>query len=156
MNIATSLVALCRERRVTLGTAESVTAGLVAAMIADVPGCSDVFRGGVVTYASDLKIDLLNVPDDWVEHVVTARVAESMAHGARNLLRADIVLATTGVAGPERLDAQAPGTVWLAVAGPGDHVHSQLVKLAGDRASVREGAATAVLELADRVLRGNI
>jgi nicotinamide-nucleotide amidase len=155
VSIARSLVTSCRERGLTLGTAESVTAGLVAATIADVPGCSDVFRGGIVTYASDLKVQVLGVPADWVEHVVTARVAEAMAVGARKVLGADLVLSTTGVAGPQRLDDQPPGTVWLAVSGPGDHLVSECVHVAGDRAGIRAAAATAALELAERALRGN-
>jgi nicotinamide-nucleotide amidase len=156
MNIAHRILHLCREQQLTLGTAESVTAGLLAAEITAVPGCSDVFRGGVITYASDLKVSLVNVPGTLVNHVVRAQVAEAMARGARGVLGADLVLATTGVAGPEWLDAQPPGTVWLAVAGPGDQVHSELLTLAGDRAGIRAGAVWGALELAERVLNGNI
>lgn len=132
-----------------MGTAESLTAGLVSARIADVPGCSGMLRGGVVAYATDVKGSVLRLAEPRLEHVVSEAVALGLAEAASRVLDADLGLGTTGVAGPDPLDGQPPGTVWIAVydrrAGRG--VARQLA-LAGDRQSVREGAVEAVIEMA--------
>ena len=105
-------------RGLTVGTAESLTGGLVAAALTSVPGASAVVRGGIVAYAADLKASLLWVPDELLGRVGTVHpeVAIAMARGARKRLGADIGLATTGVAGPDAVDGHRVGTVHVALA----------------------------------------
>lgn len=140
------VVAACRAAGLTVAVAESLTAGLVAARLADVPGASDVLRGGVVAYASDLKASLLGVDAGLLRRVgaVDPQVATQMARGVRERLGADIGVATTGVAGPDPADGRPPGTVYVAVAT--DRTSQVLGEhLPGDRAAVR--AATVDLAL---------
>ncbi len=93
---------LCRERGLSLGTAESCTGGLVAARLTAVPGSSDVFEGGIVAYANEVKAEQLGVPRDVLEEhgAVSAEAARAMAHGACERLGVDVAVAVTGVAGP--------------------------------------------------------
>ncbi len=127
----------------TLGVAESLTGGLIGARLTNVPGASRVFRGGVVSYASEVKFDLLGVPEG---PVVSAAAAEAMAVGARRVLGADVGLAVTGVAGPDWQDGERPGTVYVGLAF-GDEVTSQLVVLPGDRERVRQFATISAVDL---------
>jgi len=132
----------------TVAVAESLTGGLVAAALTDVPGASAVVRGGVVTYATDLKSRMLGVDEVLLARTgpVDAGVAEQMAAGVRTLMDATYGLATTGVAGPDQVDGQAVGTVFVAVAGP-DSTRVMALKLPGDRGQVRSHSVLAVLEL---------
>ncbi len=146
--VAADLVARLRRRGLTLATCESVTGGQLVAAIVSVPGVSRVVRGGLVTYATDLKTSLAQVSAALVatHGVVSQPVALAMADGARTACGADIGVATTGVAGPRPLDGVPVGTVCLAVVGP-DVRTAVTVRLGGDRAQVRAGAVTAALEL---------
>jgi nicotinamide-nucleotide amidase len=136
-------------RGLTLAVAESLTGGLIASRLVDVPGASGWFRGGVVSYASDVKYSVLDVPEG---PVVSAEVAAAMASGVRDLLGADVGLATTGVAGPEPLEGRPPGTVYLAVVvGDTDPVTVH-VTLPGDRRRVRQFSCISVLDLLRRRL----
>lgn len=137
----------------TVACAESLTAGLVSARLAQVPGASVVLRGGVVAYATELKRELLGVPTEVLHRdgAVSATTAEAMARGVARRCAATFGLALTGVAGPEPQEGNPPGTVHLAVAGPGVLETAQLA-LPGDRAAVREHAATAALALLRRAL----
>jgi len=132
----------------TVAVAESLTGGLLAARIVDVPGASAVFRGGVVAYATDLKGTLLGVDTDLLERhgAVHAQVAAQMAGGVRERLGATWGLSTTGVAGPDPQDGKAPGTVFVGIAGP-DGVRTLGLTAGGDRAQVRGAAVDAVLTL---------
>lgn len=116
---------LCRTRGLTLATAESVTGGLVGARLTEVPGASDVFRGSIVSYATDVKHTLLGVGDG---PVVSERAAREMAHGVRRRLGADVGLSLTGVAGPAEQDGCPAGTLFFGMVGPGfdDVVHARL------------------------------
>jgi nicotinamide-nucleotide amidase len=127
----------------TLGVAESLTGGLIGARLTNVPGASRVFRGGIVSYASEVKFELLGVPEG---PVVSAPAAEAMAVGARRVLGADVGLAVTGVAGPDWQDGERPGTVYVGLAF-GDEVTSQLVVLPGDRERVRQFATISAVDL---------
>lgn len=150
---AASLLDLLRARGLTLAVAESLTGGMVAARLVDVPGASAVLRGGVVAYATDLKAALLGVDAGLLgrEGAVHPDVAVQMAQGARSRLGADVGLATTGVAGPDPQDGHPPGTVHVAVVtATGSRVASPVV--AGTRADVREHAVREVLALARVVL----
>lgn len=139
----------------TVACAESLTAGLVSATIADTPGASVVLRGAVVAYAADVKIALLGVPAAVLDEVgtVDARVARAMAEGARRELRATWGIATTGVAGPGSAEGKPAGTVHVAVAGPAGTVTRQL-SLQGPRDAVRRAAADEALVLALECMTG--
>jgi nicotinamide-nucleotide amidase len=139
---------LLRERSLTMATAESVTGGLIASRLTDVPGASEVFRGSIVSYASDVKFDVLGVPEG---PVVSAEAAEAMAVGACRVLGADVALAVTGVAGPDEQEGMPVGTVFLAIA-EGEQAQSVTVRLPGDRARVRQFSTISVLDLLRRSL----
>ncbi|MEU4316433.1 CinA family protein [Nocardia sp. NPDC024068] len=152
---AAELVAALRETGQTVATAESLTAGLVSATIAGVPGASTVLRGGLVVYATDLKHRLAGVDEQVLaaEGPVAASTAEQLAVGARSRCIADWGLALTGVAGPDPQDGIEVGTVFLGLAGPG-HTEVMRLKLTGDRWNIRFTATrTAIHELL-RCVRG--
>lgn len=132
----------------TVATAESLTGGLLAATIVDVPGSSKVFRGGLVVYATDLKHTLAGVDAGLLEREgpVSHDVALELARGARERCRADWGVSTTGVAGPTPQDGVAVGTVFVAVCGPASAVVRQLA-LEGDRPAIRGAAVAAALAL---------
>ncbi|MEJ7764720.1 MAG: competence/damage-inducible protein A [Acidimicrobiales bacterium] len=139
---------LLGQRRWTLALAESMTGGLVSSRIVDTPGASTWFKGGVVTYASEVKFDLLGVREG---PVISEECAIQMAEGVRKLLDTDVGLSVTGVAGPGRQEDQPVGTAWLGVARPtaSEAVH---VRLPGDRVRIRQLAATSALDLLRRRL----
>lgn len=150
--LAARVVESGRQASISVATAESVTAGLVAATLADVPGCSAVLRGGVIAYAKEAKGRVLGLPDQVLEHVVSEEVARLMAEAVASLLDATIAVATTGVAGPDWLDGQPPGTAWIALhdrRGPGRTL-AQRVQATGDRAQVRAEIVHQCLELMAR------
>jgi nicotinamide-nucleotide amidase len=132
----------------TVATAESLTGGLVCATLVDVPGASDVLRGGVVAYLPQAKSDVLGVDPGLIERVGTvhADVAAAMAEGAVRVLGSTWGVATTGVAGPEPSEGKPVGTVHVAVAGPAG-VQTRDLSLHGDRRLVREQAVDAALSL---------
>ena len=135
-------------RGLTLGLAESVTGGLIASRIVAVPGASQWFRGGVVSYASEVKFDVLGVPEG---PVVSAEAAEAMAAGARRVLGADVAVSVTGVAGPHEQDGQPVGTVYVGLA-IGDQLSHVQLRLPGDRPRVRSYAAISALDALRRAL----
>jgi len=139
-----TVVGRLRERGWTLGVAESLTGGLVGARLADPPGASDVFRGSIASYATDVKRSVLGVT---TEHVVSADAAEQMAEGARRVLGADVGVARTGVAGPATQDGQPVGTVWFGLALPGLPAESVQARLPGDRFRIRQFATISLLNL---------
>ncbi len=145
---AAAVLSLLRERGATLATAESLTGGLLAATIVDVPGASAVFRGGLVVYATDLKASLAGVPADLIAErgPVDPDVARALARGARQRCGAVWGLSTTGVAGPDPQDGHPVGRVFVAVSHPGGDGVRELT-LPGDRAAVRAGSVAAVLAL---------
>ena len=138
---------LLRDRGWSLGLAESVTGGLVAGRLTGVPGASEVFRGAVVSYASDVKFDLLDVSEG---PVVTEEAAIEMAEGVRKVLQSDVGLALTGVAGPSEQDGMRPGTLFAAVVlpeGEPDRVRSAHVTMPGDRDMMRQLSVISALDL---------
>lgn len=138
-----SVLSLLEERGLSFAVAESLTGGMVASRLVAVPGASRTFRGGIVSYASDVKRSLLNVGEG---PVVTASAAMEMASGVAALLGADVGLGITGVAGPDAQDDQPPGTVFVGISIDGDIVHREL-KLPGDRERVRAYATISALDL---------
>jgi nicotinamide-nucleotide amidase len=139
---------LLRQQGLTLATAESVTGGLIAARLTSVPGASEVFRGGIVSYASDVKFDVLGVPQG---PVVSDEAAIAMAEGACRALGTDVAVAVTGVAGPDRQEGVPVGTVFFGVCIEGDS-QSMMIRLPGDRERIRLFATISVLDLLRRRL----
>ena len=154
-SVASRLVHLARQRNWRLSTAESCTGGLVAAALTDIPGASQVFGYGFVTYANDAKERLLHVaPELLATHgAVSAEVATAMAAGALQQSHAQLAVAVTGIAGPDGGSAEKPvGLVHFGVAvQPTRHTpmvlrHAQL-HFEGDRTEIREQAAVHALVL---------
>ena len=137
------VIDMLRDRGLSLGIAESLTGGLMGARLTSVPGASDVFHGGIVSYASEVKFSLLGVPQG---PVVTEQAARAMAEGARLVLNADVALATTGVAGPAEQEGQPAGTVFLGLA-MADTSEAVQVKLPGDRQRIRQYAVISAFDL---------
>ena len=133
----------------SLGLAESVTGGLVAGRITAVPGASRTFRGSIVSYASDVKFDVLSVPHG---PVVSAEAAVAMADGARRVLGADVGLALTGVAGPTEQDGQPVGTLWVGLALPNQETTATLLRMPGTRDQMRQMSVISALDLLRRRL----
>lgn len=151
--LAQAVVTAAGERGLTVGTAESVTGGLVCSTLVGVPGASAVVLGGVVAYDVAVKHAVLGVPQRLLDAdgPVSGTVAMAMAEGAARVLGTDIAVATTGVAGPQWHDGKPPGSVVIAIAGRGlDRVDTW--KFEGDRQSVRASAAATALDQLARAL----
>ncbi|MEU5692490.1 nicotinamide-nucleotide amidohydrolase family protein [Actinosynnema sp. NPDC020468] len=145
---AVEVVAALRARGETVATAESLTAGLVAAELTEVPGASAAVRGGLVVYATELKHTLAGVDAELLaEHgAVHPEVARQLADRARVRCGATWGLGLTGVAGPDPQDGVEPGTVHLALSGPsGSAVRT--ITVAGGRRDVRRASVDAALDL---------
>lgn len=142
------LVAALRQRGETVATAESLTAGLVCGALTSVPGSSAVVRGGLVVYATELKAGLAGVDTELLADTgpVHPTVAGQLAVGARERCGATWGLGLTGVAGPEPQGGVAPGTVHLALSGPGTETGRE-IRCDGDRHTVRGAAVRAALDL---------
>ncbi len=147
---AASVLALFRARRWTLAAAESLTGGLLLARLTAVPGASDVVRGGLVVYATDLKHTLAGVQSELLERVgpVDAAVAHELARGVRARCTADVGIALTGVAGPGTQHGHPVGTVYVACCSPIEESIATLPVIPGaSRTSIRDRAVTAALDL---------
>jgi nicotinamide-nucleotide amidase len=153
MTSAQEVVDLLRRAGLTVGTAESLTGGLVCAALTDVPGASAVVRGAVVAYATPLKAEVLGVDAALLARggAVQPEVAEQLARGARRVLGADVGLGTTGVAGPDPQDGRPVGTVFVACAHGGE-VRVRELSLAGSRDQVRAATVQACLDLVATVV----
>jgi nicotinamide-nucleotide amidase len=148
------VLSLLRAKGLRLATAESETGGLVAGRLTSIPGASDVFVGGVVAYANEVKEAALGVPAELLtaHGAVSAEVAEAMARGARERLGADVAVAVTGIAGPGGgTDEKPVGLVYLHAEGPDGGVARELT-FPGDRASIRARSAVMALHLVRRLL----
>ena len=139
---------LLRERGWSLGLAESVTGGLVAGRVTSVPGASDVFRGGIVSYASDVKFDVLGVPRG---PVVSEATAAAMAVGAQRVLNSHVALALTGVAGPAEQDGMPVGTLCVGIA-IGEQVQTRTLRMPGARDQMRQMSVISAMDLLRRAL----
>jgi nicotinamide-nucleotide amidase len=151
---ATAAVEVLRSAAATLATAESLTGGRLAVLMTEIPGSSEVYRGGVVAYATDLKTGVLDVPAAVVEQygVVSAECARAMAQGVRRLAGATYGLSTTGVAGPERQEDKPVGTVFVALAGPDGRDTVLALELVGDRAAIQERTCVEALDCVARIV----
>lgn len=158
---ATAVVELLKQRHQTVATCESLTGGLAGATIAGVPGASSVFRGGIITYATELKHELAGVPDEVLaaEGPVSPVTARYMAQGAKFRCAGQWGLSFTGVAGPSTQDGHPVGEVWIGISGPSvddsqlaGHILGGGDVLVGDREEIRKQAVQAGLELLLRAL----
>jgi nicotinamide-nucleotide amidase len=137
-------------RRLTVGVAESLTGGLLSNRFARADGASDWFRGGVVAYSADVKHKLLGTRPG---PVVSRDAVLDMARGAARILAADVVVAVSGVGGPEPQDGLPPGTVWIAVVA-GDRERAELHRFAGDPDHVCAATCDAAIALVLLLVRG--
>ena len=145
------LIALLRSKGLKLATAEICTGGMIAAVITDVAGSSDVFERGFVTYANEAKTEMLGIPAELIAALgaVSEEVAARMALGALAHSHADLAISVTGIAGPAGGSAAKPvGTVWFGAAVRGGPVETHHRLFAGDRAAIRLAARDFALELA--------
>ena len=152
VDVAQRVIGLLTARGLRIAIAESLTGGLVAAALTSVPGASVVVSGGIVAYDTEIKHSLLGVDDRLLarEGAVHPEVARQMARGAREALavggrRADIGIATTGVAGPDLQDGRAPGTVYLGIADDRG-ADAIALELDGGRAAIRSATVQALLD----------
>jgi len=136
-------------RRLTFAVAESLTGGLIASRLVNVPGASAWFKGGVVAYDSQVKYDVLGVP---AGPVVSEPAAAAMAEGVRRVTGADVGLGITGVAGPDDQEGVAPGTIFVGLSIPGRPAETRQLRLPGDRERVRQYGAISALDLLRRAL----
>jgi nicotinamide-nucleotide amidase len=145
---AAELIALLAARQQSIAVAESLTGGLLAGALTDVPGASAVFLGGVVAYATELKAVLLGVDRAVLaaQGAVSAEVAEAMATGVRDRLGASVGAATTGAAGPDPAEGKPAGTVYIA-ASAGDKTRVRQLALSGSRAAIRAETVREALRL---------
>ncbi|QPH53894.1 CinA family protein [Pontivivens ytuae] len=146
---AAEVLAAARARGWTIATAESCTGGLVAGALTDVPGSSDVFDRGVVTYSYPSKVALLGVRQETLDAVgaVSEEVAREMAVGARERSGADLTVAITGVAGPGGSEEKPEGLVHFATASADGVVHREMRFGPLGRAVVRARSVEVALEM---------
>ena len=147
MTVAEKLVALLKAQGLTCATAESCTGGGVGSAITAVPGSSAVFAGGVISYSNDVKRDVLGVKAETLATVgaVSSETAAQMAEGARKLLKVDLAVSLTGIAGPDGGSDDKPGGLaWFGLATK-DGGRTEKCIFRGDRAKVREQAITHAL-----------
>ena len=142
MTVEDKLVELLKAQGLTCATAESCTGGGIGSAITSVPGSSDVFAGGVVSYSNAVKRDVLGVSQESLDRygAVSSEVACEMASGVRRLLKTDLAVSVTGIAGPGGGSAEKPvGLVWFGVS-TATGTRTERAIFAGDRASVRRQA----------------
>lgn len=149
------LIKSLRDRKLTVGFAESCTGGALSAFLTEQPGVSDIFLGSVVSYSNEAKVDLLGVRRDTLmqEGAVSEGVARQMARGARDKLKSDCSVAVTGIAGPSGGSAAKPvGTVCFAVCGPGFEEFRNKF-FSGSRGQIQQQAVDFAIELLTETLR---
>lgn len=145
---AQEIVEVAASKSVKVGTAESLTGGLIGKAITAIPGASDIYAGGIVSYTNPVKQKLLGVPEEILDSVgaVSEECAISMAQGARKALGCDIAVSVTGIAGPTGAEPGKPvGTVWIGIADE-QGAFAQLRNFEGERGAIRVQTAIAALE----------
>ena len=147
------IIALLAEKKETISTAESLTAGGLSSALTSVPGSSEVFLGGITAYQNSVKTAQLGVLAELINQhsVVSQEVAIAMAQGAKKEFGSTWAIATTGVAGPGPSEGVEPGTVWVAIVGPINQ--SIELSLAGDRDAVRNASVSSAIATFARILR---
>lgn len=159
-SVVTTLISELRRHKFTIGTAESCTAGMIASNLGDIPGASDVFVGGIVSYANEVKMNVLGVPENVLETVgaVSEECAAYMASGAVKALDCDIAVSVTGIAGPGGGSAEKPvGTVCFGVADKnGVYTETRHFNGKNDRSKIRRLTSAHAMMLAIKRLRGEL
>ena len=146
--LASSLIKKLQENNLTIAVAESLTGGLVAASLTEIPGASKVFKGSITAYSDEIKQNILNVKDETITNFtsISEQVALEMAINVRKIMKSDIGISTTGVAGPEKSAGFAPGLVFVAIS-IGDHNMCQKLEITGDRSKIRNQTVHEILHL---------
>jgi PncC family amidohydrolase len=147
---------LLRKKELTISVAESCTGGLIGSYLTSVPGSSDYFKGGIIAYSNEIKMDLLSVSPKTLKKfgAVSPEVAGEMAHGVKKLLKTDVGISSSGIAGPTGGREDKPvGTVALGVDIP-QKIITNMVHLGGDRNDIRDHATLRVLEMLKTLLEG--
>ena len=146
--LASSLIKKLQENNLTIAVAESLTGGLVAASLTEIPGASKVFKGSITAYADEIKQNILNVKDETITNFtsISEQVALEMAINVRTIMKSDIGISTSGVAGPEKSAGFAPGLVFVAIS-IGDHNMCQKLEITGDRSKIRNQTVQEILQL---------
>jgi nicotinamide-nucleotide amidase len=150
---------MLRERRWTIGVAESCTGGELTSRLTGPAGASEYAKGGVVVYANDAKVALAGIDHQLIEEhgAVSEQVAKALAQGVRARMNADMGVGVTGVAGPGGGTERKPvGLVWLSVAGPEGATLTRSVNLPGGRPDIRDRATTVALHMVRRLLLGEV
>lgn len=147
-DLAYELIQKLGQRHLTISVAESLTGGLVAASLTQIPGASAVFKGGIIAYGDEIKQQVLKVDPALITKFtsISEPVAQSMATNVREIMNTDIGIATTGVAGPDKSDGFAPGIVFVAIS-IGDHKICQKLELVGDRTQIRDQSVSELFKL---------
>lgn len=146
--LATQVHEALLDRGATVAAAESLTGGSLSVLLSAAPGASQTFRGAIVSYATEVKMSLLEVPEDVVASrgVVSAECAVAMAEGARRALDASYALSTTGVAGPEPQEGKPVGLVFVALA-DGRRTTVRRLELDGSRTEIQQATCREALSL---------
>jgi nicotinamide-nucleotide amidase len=146
--LASSLIKKLQENNLTIAVAESLTGGLVAASLTEIPGASKVFKGSITAYVDEIKQNVLNVKQETIANFtsISEQVALEMAINVRTIMKSDIGISTTGVAGPEKSAGFAPGLVFVAIS-IGDHNMCQKLEITGDRSKIRNQTVHEILQL---------
>lgn len=155
-SLAAQIIELAAAQKKSIGTAESCTGGMVSAALTSVPGCSAVFKGGIVTYANSAKSSQLNVPLGMIHKygAVSREVARTMAKNAIEALNVDVAVSVTGIAGPGGGSEEKPvGTVWLGLAVKDGEKVSVQTKLFKSEREGREAIRMATVRQALGLLR---
>ncbi len=145
--LAQEIGEMLRNKKLTLGCVESASGGLFSSIISEIPGSSDYFKGAVISYSNQAKVNLAGVSKETLEKygAVSPRVAEEMAYGGRRALDVDICLSDTGIAGPGgATDKKAVGLFYLGLSHK-DGTFNRRLNLTGDRQQNREAAAKEAL-----------
>ena len=147
-DLAFELIQKLGQHNLTISVAESLTGGLVAASLTQIPGASAVFKGGIIAYRDETKEQVLKVDPALITKFtsISEPVAQSMATNIREIMNTDIGIATTGVAGPDKSEGFAPGIVFVAIS-IGDHNICQKLELVGDRTQIRDQSVNAIFKL---------
>lgn len=154
VELSTKVLENARRQNLSIATAESCTGGMIASALTAIPGSSDVFKGGIVSYSNEVKTKELGVDDTTLSEygAVSEQTAREMASGASRILDVDVAVAVTGIAGPEGGTAEKPvGTVWIGLAYE-NHVQAQKYLFKGNRREVREQTVDAALRMLSGVL----
>ena len=149
VNPSAEIIAIMREKKLTLGTVESATGGLIAHLITNIPGSSDVFQGSIISYSNEIKMKIVGVKKTTMEKhgAVSSPVAAEMAAGGRKTLRVDICVADTGIAGPGGAYPEKPVGLFYLGLSHQDGTFTQKHLFTGSRQENKQQAAETALML---------